>query len=89
MMIGYARVSTDDQRLDLQKDALEKAGVEPGRIYEEHVSGVKTNRPQLEECLRSTDDGLDVSEIAKQYGGGGHRNAAGFRMDSGWEGEAA
>lgn len=30
--------------------------------------------------LRSTDDGLDVSEIAKQYGGGGHRNASGFRM---------
>lgn len=30
--------------------------------------------------LRSTDEGLDVSEIAKQYGGGGHRNAAGFRV---------
>ena len=30
--------------------------------------------------LRSTDDGLDVSEIAKQYGGGGHRNASGFRL---------
>lgn len=30
--------------------------------------------------LRSTDDGMDVSEIAKQYGGGGHRNAAGFRV---------
>lgn len=30
--------------------------------------------------LRSTDDGLDVSEVAKQYGGGGHRNASGFRV---------
>lgn len=30
--------------------------------------------------LRSTDDGLDVAEIAKQYGGGGHRNASGFRL---------
>ena len=30
--------------------------------------------------LRSTDDGLDVSEIAKKYGGGGHRNASGFRV---------
>lgn len=30
--------------------------------------------------LRSTDEGLDVGEIAKQYGGGGHRNAAGFRV---------
>lgn len=30
--------------------------------------------------LRSTDAGLDVSEVAKQFGGGGHRNAAGFRV---------
>jgi oligoribonuclease NrnB/cAMP/cGMP phosphodiesterase (DHH superfamily) len=30
--------------------------------------------------LRSTDEGLDVSDIAKQYGGGGHRNASGFRV---------
>lgn len=30
--------------------------------------------------LRSTDDGLDVSEIAARFGGGGHRNAAGFRV---------
>lgn len=35
--------------------------------------------------LRSTDDGLDVSEIAKQYGGGGHRNASGFRVNYGHE----
>lgn len=35
--------------------------------------------------LRSTDDGLDVSVIASQYGGGGHRNAAGFRLDHGVE----
>lgn len=33
--------------------------------------------------LRSTDEGLDVSEIAKQYGGGGHRNASGFRLSHG------
>jgi len=31
--------------------------------------------------LRSTDEGIDVSEIAKLYGGGGHRNAAGFKVD--------
>ena len=39
--------------------------------------------------LRSADDGLDVSEIAGNYGGGGHRAAAGFRAETGWEGEAA
>ena len=35
--------------------------------------------------LRSTDDGLDVSEVAKLYGGGGHRNASGFRVPYGHE----
>ena len=30
--------------------------------------------------LRSSDEGVDVSEVAKQYGGGGHRNAAGFKV---------
>lgn len=35
--------------------------------------------------LRSTNEGLDVSEIAKQYGGGGHRNASGFRVPFGHE----
>ena len=38
--------------------------------------------------LRSTDDGLDVQKIAVSYGGGGHRNAAGFRMPIGWEGDS-
>lgn len=38
--------------------------------------------------LRSRDDGADVSAIAKVYGGGGHRNASGFRMPIGWEGDA-
>lgn len=37
--------------------------------------------------LRSTDDGPDVSTIAKQYGGGGHAHASGFRKEIGWEGE--
>lgn len=37
--------------------------------------------------LRSTDAGADVSDIAKRYGGGGHRNASGFKMPIGWEGD--
>lgn len=37
--------------------------------------------------LRSTDDGMDVSAVAKSYGGGGHRNASGFQMPIGWEGD--
>lgn len=35
--------------------------------------------------LRSTDEGIDVSEIAKQYGGGGHKHASGFRVPYGHE----
>ena len=37
--------------------------------------------------LRSKPGGADVSEIAKAYGGGGHKNASGFRVPIGWEGE--
>jgi oligoribonuclease NrnB/cAMP/cGMP phosphodiesterase (DHH superfamily) len=36
--------------------------------------------------LRSTDAGVDVSEVARGYGGGGHRNASGFLAKRGWEG---
>jgi len=53
MKIGYARVSTDDQKLDLQKDALALAGVESENVYQEFVSGVKTNRPELDHCLKA------------------------------------
>lgn len=37
--------------------------------------------------LRSAEDGVDVSEIAKRYGGGGHKHAAGFKVAIGWEGD--
>ncbi len=37
--------------------------------------------------LRSSDEGIDVAEVAKIYGGGGHKKAAGFTVEMGWEGE--
>lgn len=37
--------------------------------------------------LRSREDGIDVSEVAKLYGGGGHKHAAGFTVPIGWEGD--
>ena len=49
MLIGYARVSTQDQNLDLQLDALERAGAE--KVFTDAVSGAKAARPGLDEAL--------------------------------------
>lgn len=61
MLIGYARVSTDDQIFALQEDALKKAGCT--RIFYDKMSGAKAKRPGLEEALnylRDNDDMLVV-----------------------------
>ena len=58
MRFGYARVSTEEQRLDRQVDALEKVGCE--RIYLEKASGAKTGRPELEKLLSVLRDGDEV-----------------------------
>lgn len=49
--IGYARVSTDDQNLDLQRDALCVSGVQ--LIYEEMASGKAAGRSELNHCLKA------------------------------------
>ena len=49
--IGYARVSTEDQHLDLQRDALTNAGCSV--IYEEKASGKSAERPELAQALKA------------------------------------
>jgi DNA invertase Pin-like site-specific DNA recombinase len=49
MLVGYARISTTDQRLALQKDALNAAGCD--RIFTDTASGSRTDRPGLAEAL--------------------------------------
>ncbi len=50
MIFGYARVSTDEQNLDMQLDALNRYGAE--KIYKEKMTGTRKDRPQLEELLK-------------------------------------
>jgi len=49
MRLGYARVSTDDQSLDHQRERLREAGCE--RLFEEKVSGARRDRPELARLL--------------------------------------
>lgn len=82
MLLGYARVSTEDQNLDLQRAVLGAAGCD--RIYEEKLSGASRNRPELARLLdhlrrgdvvvvhrldrlaHSTRDLLDIAELIKE-----------------------
>lgn len=58
MKIGYARVSTKDQNLDLQIEALQKAGCE--KIFEEKISGSTKNRPELDKMIEQFREGDEL-----------------------------
>ncbi len=62
MIIGYARVSTDDQNLDAQTDALKAAGA--GKLFADRISGSKRERPELDRMLDQLRDG-DVVTVTK------------------------
>ena len=68
MLIGYARVSKADgsQSLDLQRDALQAAGVDAVHVYHDFASGVRDDRPGLDSCVRAlrTGDVLVVWKLA-------------------------
>ncbi|WP_028389335.1 recombinase family protein [Legionella fairfieldensis] len=59
MLIGYMRISKSDgsQLLDLQKDALLKAGVDPKYVYQDLASGRKDDRPGLNACIKALQPG--------------------------------
>lgn len=63
MLIGYARVSTQDQNLELQCSSLQKSGCT--KIYQDKASGKKSNRPGLETALEvlRKDDTLVVWKL--------------------------
>jgi DNA invertase Pin-like site-specific DNA recombinase len=62
MIIGYARVSTEDQKLDGQLDALKAAGAE--RIFADKITGTARSRPELDRLLDQLRQG-DVITVTK------------------------
>lgn len=57
MLIGYARVSTHEQTLDLQLDALLNAGCSKDKIYQDTISSGKANRPGLQQAIGQLREG--------------------------------
>jgi DNA invertase Pin-like site-specific DNA recombinase len=52
-MMGYARVSTPDQDVSLQRDALQQAGCREEHVFLDIASGARTARPGLAACLQA------------------------------------
>ena len=70
MEIGYVRVSTEDQNLDRQIDALLAHGIDRRHIYEEKFTGTSLNRPVLQRMLEGLRPGdtvvvTDLSRISR------------------------
>lgn len=56
-LVGYVRVSTQDQEVNLQVDALAKAGCAANMIFMDKISGAKSERPGLKKCLDNLTSG--------------------------------
>ena len=96
-IIGYARVSKDDQDLNLQIDALKKGGCRGDRIFVDKVSGARSQRPGLEACLKALKAGdvllvwrldrlkPDFSPYDSAQRFTGRLTGDGSRIDATWE----
>jgi DNA invertase Pin-like site-specific DNA recombinase len=62
MIVGYARVSTDSQTLDVQQAELRNAGAE--KVYSEKISGVVTDRPALAKAIGALGNGDTWSSVS-------------------------
>jgi len=60
IIIGYARVSTVEQNLDRQIDALQNFGID--ELYQEKMTGTKAHRPELEKSQTSIKKGRYISD---------------------------
>lgn len=70
MIVGYARVSKEEQNLDRQIDALMKCGIDPRNIYQEKITGTKINREQLTKMIDELRSGdiviiVDLTRISR------------------------
>lgn len=70
MLIGYARVSTEEQKCDRQIDQLVNRGVDERNIYQEKASGTKRDRPELNRMLQELKEGdtvvvCDITRISR------------------------
>lgn len=69
---GYARVSTREQNLDRQLDALARFGVEPNRVFADHASGRNFDRPQWRSLVRKLREGdvlvvTSIDRLGRSY----------------------
>jgi DNA invertase Pin-like site-specific DNA recombinase len=67
MLVGYARVSTDEQSLNRQLDELERYGLDLRNVYQEKITGTKRERPELNRLISElkTGDTVIVSELTR------------------------
>lgn len=67
LLLGYARVSTQEQNLDRQLDQLIEYGVDKRNIYQEKITGKRRNRPQLDRMLNDLQSGdiIIISDLTR------------------------